>query len=161
MRIRVAAVGFRKNDDFMRSLQDYIDEGIESLLHRLGMDIVEEAKHNIGQNQTIDRGQLISSIRILDEIPGKEIIVGTDTPYAEYIEFGRGPVTPKNPDGYLHFFTKDGKEVFTKFSKATEPQPFLEPAVIRHSNRFQDVYVESNEDYLKRNAVNLLDTELL
>lgn len=47
----------------------------------------------------------------------------TDKEYAPYIEHGWGlwgwhhtkyPIRPRKPGGYLHFFTKDGREVFTQ-----------------------------------------------
>jgi hypothetical protein len=49
--------------------------------------------------------------------------VETDVDYAPYVEHGTGlwgpkhapyPIRPKTPGGVLHFFTREGREVFTK-----------------------------------------------
>jgi len=161
MDVRVTAAGFAANRSMIDSITGNFDDEIGMVLHQLGTDVVMEAKQNVGQNQSIDRGTLIFSIRILEEDVGKSVTVGTDAPYAEYIEYGRGPVRPLKPDGVLHYFTKDGKEVFSKYSGPTEPQPFLEPAVIVKTKRFQDVYVTLAEEFINKNRINLLDTELL
>ena len=117
------------------------------LLHQLGLDIVDEARSNLQNNTHVYTGDLNASIRILGEAK-ESITVGTDIPYAGYIEYGRGPVRPINAK-FLHFFTKDGKEVFTKFSKATEPSPFLEPAVILKTQKFSDVYAENTSQTVR------------
>ena len=144
----------------MKNLINNLDDEVTNLLHGLGNDVVMEAKQNIGNNQSIDRGTLIFSVRILEE-DEKSVTVGTDAPYAEYIEFGRGPVRPLDPDGFLHYFTKDGKEIFSKYSGPTEPQPFLEPAVIKVTKKFKDVFITQAEEFMYRYRVNLLDTELI
>jgi len=154
------AAGWNNNSKFLLGLTENMDEAVGKLFHKVGEDIVMEAKHNIGQNQSINTGQLIFSVRILEEDYGKSLVVGTDAPYAEFVEFGRGPITAEEGK-VLHFFTKDGEEVFTKHVGPTEPQPFLQPAVIKHTKRFSDLYVEDMGNFISKKLVNLLDTELL
>ena len=161
MNIRVTARGFKNNHTMLDEIVGNIDDEISSVLHRIGEDIVAEARHNVQQNRSIDSGTLISSIRILSE-DDTSITVGTDEKYAEYIEYGRGPVNPKDPDGWLHWIDKNtGKDVFAKHAKATEPRPFLQPAVEKHTRRIRDVYVEENEHFIKKRANSFIDTELL
>jgi hypothetical protein len=90
---------------------------------------------------------LNASIKILEETP-EMIILGSELHYAVYVEYGRGPVVPINAK-FLHFVTKDGKEVFTKYVGPAEPRPFLEPAVISASIGFEDVYVQKMEEKIK------------
>jgi len=161
MDIRLAAVGFGGNRTMINNLTNNWEDEVGKMLQGLGQDVVMQAKENVGNNQTIDRGTLIFSIRILEEDLPRSVTVGTDAPYAEYIEFGRGPVRPLKPDGFLHYFTKDGEEIFSKYSGPTEPQPVLEPAVVKVAKRFQDVFISQSEEFIKRNTTNLLDVELL
>jgi len=160
MEIRTIAYGFKNNENLFDNLDENIEKNIGMVLHQLATDVVMEAKQNVGNNQSIDRGTLIFSIRILEEDYGKSVTIGTDAPYAEYIEFGRGPVRPVNAE-VLHFFTKDGNEVFTKYSGPTEPQPFLEPAVIKVTGKFSDIYAEIQGDFINKLATSLLDAELI
>ena len=132
--------------DNAKSLLDYITKNIteehKKALKILGDNIVFEARSNLQNNTNINSGHLLSSIKILKE-DEMSIIIGTDEDYAWYIEYGRGPVRPLKEDGWLHWIDKQtGKDVFAKFAKATEPMPFLEPAVIKHTQDFPFVYAE-------------------
>ena len=125
-----------------------LDDDTNKLLHQLGNDIVAEARSNLQNEAHVYTGELNASIRILNETKDS-LEVGTDIPYAVYIEYGRGPIRPVNAQ-VLHFFTKDGKEIFTKFSKATDPSPFLEPAVISKTYKFVDIFAESMTNKARR-----------
>lgn len=125
-----------------------LDDDVNKLLHQLGNDIVSDAKSNLQNNTHVYTGELNASIRILNETKDS-LEVGSDIPYAGYIEYGRGPVRPVNAK-FLHYFTKDGKEIFSKFSKATEPSPFLEPAVINKTNKFVDIFAENMTNKARR-----------
>ena len=89
---------------------------------------------------------------ILDE--GDDyIIVGTREDYAGYIEYGRGPVRPLKEDGWLHWIDKSsGKDIFAKFANATEPMPFMEPAVVGITSDFPQVYIEETEKMFSKNV---------
>ena len=114
----------------------------------LGETIIAEARSNLQNNTNIDSGHLLSSITILYE-DKSSIVIGTLEEYAWYIEYGRGVIKPKNPDGWLHWIDKQsGKDVFAKFAKATEPMPFLEPAVIQHSSDIPNIYATQTEKQL-------------
>lgn len=160
--IRMTAKGFQSNKNMLNNIIGNHDEELAQLFHKLGEDIVNDARNNLQNNTNIDSGSLLASIRILDELPGKYIIVGSDEEHAVYIEFGRGPVRPKDPDGWLHWIDKEtGKDVFAKFAKATEPSPFLQPAIETNVRKFSDIYVQQNEILIKKNASSMLDVELL
>lgn len=138
--------------DKARMILDNIEKGIdkkhEELLHELGESIVYEARSNLQNNTNINSGHLLSSIKILKE-DENSIWIGTDVDYAWYIEYGRGPVRPLKEGGWLHWIDKtSGKDVFAKFANATEPMPFLEPAVIKKSLDFPNMYAERVKDLL-------------
>ena len=140
MSVQIPTRGHKASMEYLSDLISTIDGDLEQALVILGDDIISEARSNLQNNAHVYTGELNASIGILES--GKNyIVVGTQLPYAWYIEYGRGPVRPINAK-FLHYFTKDGKEVFSKFSKATEPSPFLEPAVILKTQRFSDVVVE-------------------
>lgn len=112
-------------------------------LHELAEDIIAEAKSNIQQNRSIMTGELLGSIRILEEKPGS-VFVGTDAGQAWYIEYGRGEVKPVTKKT-LHFINKDGEEIFTKHAAPTEPMPFFEPAIVTAIDNF----IERKKDFLE------------
>lgn len=150
MSISIESKGFENNEEVMKFIRDNIDSHNQEMLIKLGETIVAEARSNLQNNTNINSGTLLSSIMILEE-NDNEIILGTREDYAGYIEYGRGPVRPKDPDGWLHWIDKDtGKDVFAKFAKATEPMPFLEPAVITHTQNFPEVYASETEEMMNK-----------
>jgi len=158
--INLVARGFGNNRNMLDLLTARGDELRGEIFHQLGLDIVVDAKFNLLNNQNIATGVLVDSIKIIDEIPGKQMIVGSTANHAIYIEFGRGPIRPVKAK-VLHFITKEGVEVFTTFAKATNPMPFLQPAVTKNTKKFSDVYVQIHEDIVNREVAQILDSELL
>lgn len=55
-------------------------------------------------------------------------VYGTATPYARYVEFGRGPVVAR---GKALRFTVGGKTVFAKRVGPAAARPFMRPSVAR------------------------------
>ena len=150
MEITVETKGFENNRLFLESLSDM---DLMELLHETAETIISEAKSNLQNNTNINSGTLLASIGILEE-GDNSITVGSNEPYAGFIEYGRGPVKPLDPDGWLHWIDKDsGKDVFAKFAKATEPNPFMEPAVIIHTNMFPDLYLQQTEEMARRKSI--------
>ena len=145
MKIDIESFGFERTQDILDYIKKNIDEDVMTSLYLLCETIVAEARSNLQNNTNIDSGTLLSSIRILEE-GDNFIIIGTDVDYAGYIEYGRGPVRPLKEGGWLHWIDKSsGKDVFAKFANATEPSPFMEPAVVQHTMDFPDIYVTKVE----------------
>ena len=148
MSVHIETRGNRASQRYLSELISSMDEDLSDAIIKLGDSIVAEARSNLQNNTNINSGTLLSSIRILDE-GSNYVIIGSDLPYAGYIEYGRGPVRPINGE-WLHWIDKQtGKDVFAKFAKATEPSPFLEPAVITHTSKFQDVVAEKVNLHVK------------
>ncbi|UVF62447.1 neck protein [Nitrososphaeria virus YSH_922147] len=142
--------GIKDNDELLNYIKENIDEYSNEMLKLLGESIIAEARSNLQNNTNINSGSLLASIRILDE-DDNTIIIGSDLDYAGYIEYGRGPIHPKDPDGWLHWIDKStGKDVFAKFAKATEPMPFMEPAIISQTSKFPDVFILNFIEELKK-----------
>ena len=140
MSIEITSKGFDKNYLFLNYIKSNLETINMDMLHQLGEAIVAEARSNLQNNTNIDSGTLLSSIMIF-EATGDSITLGTNSEYASYIEYGRGPVRPLKEGGWLHWIDKTtGKDVFAKFANATEPSPFLEPAVISVTANFPQVY---------------------
>ena len=142
MSIEITSTGFENNEQVLKYIKDNLDAHHKEMLHVLGETIVSEARSNLQNNTNISTGTLHASIMILDE--GDDyIVVGTLEDYAGYIEYGRGPVRPLKEGGWLHWIDKSsGKDVFAKFANATEPSPFLEPAVTSMTLNFPEIYAE-------------------
>jgi hypothetical protein len=148
--ITIETEGFDENRILLNEISD-ID--LMELLHTVAEKIIDEAKSNLQNNTNIDSGTLLASINVLEE-GNDSITIGSREPYAGYIEYGRGPIKPKDPDGWLHWIDKDtGKDVFAKFAKATEPSPFLEPAVIIHTDMFPELYRYSTNEMARRKGL--------
>ena len=129
---------------------------LEQLAHdellKIADKIVDQARSNLQDNTNIDSGTLLASIKVLFD-DGTSIFVGSDLPYAGHIEFGRGPVFPLDPDGYLHWIDKDtGKDVFAKSAGPTEPSPFLAPAVELVSKEYPNLVATEFENKVRRNG---------
>ena len=149
MSISIESKGFENNEDLLKYIRDNIDSHNQEMLKLLGDSIVAEARSNLQNNTNINTCDLLTSIRILDE--GDDyIIVGTDSDYASYIEYGRGPVRPLKEGGWLHWVDKSGKDVFAKFANATEPMPFLEPAVVSMTKDFTQLYIGATEEMIDK-----------
>ena len=147
MSFKVETSGFKENRFFLESLSNM---ELTDMLYEVANKIIDEARSNLQTNTNINSGTLLASINILAS-DDTSITVGSLEPYAGYIEYGRGPVRPLKPDGWLHWIDKDtGKDVFAKFAKATEPMPFLEPAVIIHTDMFPDLYRSKTEEMARR-----------
>ena len=146
MSVQIKTKGHKASIKYLSDLIENTDQDLQDALVKLGDSIIAEAKGNLQNNTNINSGTLLSSIQVLEE--GKNyIVIGSNVPYAGYIEYGRGPVRPISGE-WLHWIDKQtGKDVFAKFAKATEPMPFLEPAVISESNKFQDVVAEKVESH--------------
>lgn len=150
MSIEITSTGFENNEQVLQYIKDNLDAHHKEMLHLLGETIVSEARSNLQNNTNISTGTLHASIMILDE--GDDyIVVGTLEDYAGYIEYGRGPVRPLKEGGWLHWIDKtSGKDVFAKFANATEPSPFLEPAVISVTANFPEVYATQTDAMLSK-----------
>src|SRR3990167_7942249 len=116
MSVHIQTRGNKASQRYLSELISSMDEDLSDAIIKLGDSIVAEARSNLQNNTNINSGTLLSSIRILEE-GSNYVIIGSDIDYAEYIEYGRGPVRPKNPDGWLHWIDKQtGKDVFRKFA---------------------------------------------
>lgn len=146
MSIEITSTGFENNEQVLKYIKDNLDAHHKEMLHLLGETIVSEARSNLQNNTNISTGTLHASIMILDE--GDDyIVVGTLEDYAGYIEYGRGPVRPLKEGGWLHWIDKSsGKDVFAKFANATEPSPFMEPAVTSMTLNFPEIYAEKTNE---------------
>lgn len=140
MSVELKTKGFKASERYISDLVADLEGDLNQALLILADDIIQEARSNLQNNAHVYTGELNASIGILESGPNF-VVVGSRLPYAGYIEYGRGPVRPVNAK-FLHYFTKDGKEIFSKYSKATEPSPFLEPAVISKTSQFQDIVAE-------------------
>lgn len=125
-----------------------LKEVLQQQLHELLVNIVAEARSNLQNNTTIVTGNLLSSIKIIEEgdLKGK---VGTMVAHAVYVEYGRGIVRPKVKQ-VLHWIDPEtGKDVFAMMSKEFEGAPFLEPAVITESKDFASTVIEALNKFLQ------------
>ena len=76
----------------------------------------------------VDTGKLKQSIQI--RVTGDKVIIGPDTEYAEYVEFGTKPHEIRAKKGKALAFRMGGQTVIVKSVKhpGTRAQPFVRPA---------------------------------
>lgn len=146
----VSAKGYEESMKFIKDFNSTMDTRIISFLERVADLAVYLARNNIQQHQNIVTGTLLASIRILSRDPGgKSIKVGTDEFYAAWIEYGRGPVKPISAT-VLHWVDKyTGKDVFAKFAGPTNPEPFMEPAVIEATRGSKDIFIRNETEMIQ------------
>lgn len=106
-------------------------DNLQKALEEVGRLVSESAKHNLEMNEDIDTGELRDSINY--RIEGNSVIIGTEVPYAPYIELGTG----------LFAFHGDGRQTPWRWqdrqgnwhtthgihSGTMSGHPFLEPAL--------------------------------
>lgn len=119
-------------------------------LEQAALEVLDEARNNVQNNGSINTGALLASLRILSiDQDGLEITIGSDLPYAKYIEYGRGPVNTKTAK-VLSWIDKDsGKRIFAKFAGPANPKPFFEPAVISKLRRYPEIAVENETAFIQ------------
>ena len=140
--------GFKANAELMKLIGNELDDKNKFFLDRLADAVIQDAQYNLSKNGNIDTGELQASLMKLSETD-KFVEVGTELPYAGYIEFGRGPIEA-GEGKVLHWINKDGEDVFAKSVKATEPSPYLEPAVVKNTKAFPDIYVNDMDLFISQ-----------
>lgn len=125
-----------------KGIFDSYDEVIDRIVSKLKSDevtitkeVAETLQNNqriISQQRSFNTGEMANSIMIEEQ--GNTAIVGATArgsngfPYPLSIEFGRREVVPVRAK-VLRWVTKDGMTVFSKYSSAVTPMPFVEPSI--------------------------------
>lgn len=110
-----------------------IEKMLKSPAGLVGRDLIKKAirvQSGAKRRCPVDTGRLRQSIRYRIGQDGKGLYaeVGSDLEYAAAVHNGHGDITPVN-GRFLHFFAKDGTEVFTLHVRATKGVPFLKDAL--------------------------------
>lgn len=113
-----------------------IEKMLKSPAGLVGRDLLRKAirmQSGAKRRCPVDTGRLRQSIRYRmgQDSHGIYAEVGSDVEYASAVENGHGEITPVN-GRFLHFFAKDGTEVFTLHVRATQGVHFLK-------NSLQDI----------------------
>jgi HK97 gp10 family phage protein len=100
----------------------------------------------------VDTGRLRQSIQV--RISGMNVIIGPDTEYAEFVEFGTGPheIKPKTKKALA--FLVGGKTVVVRSAKhpGTKAQPFVRPAFEAWVDTLGGLVAEAHVQRLYRKA---------
>lgn len=114
--------------DELEQLKEELNQNSDELAEQLAEKGKSLQQLAIGMNGAIASGALRNSIEI--ESDGeRKYLVGTTINhfYPLVVEKGRGAVVPVRAK-VLHFFTKSGDEVFTRYSSPFPGKPYVEPA---------------------------------
>jgi len=137
---------------------------IAEALRRTGQDaeantqrvLIESANFLLAEMEArvpVDSGELRRSLGV--RIKGDKIIVGPDTPYAGYVEFGTAPHTikPKKADGVL-VFKAGGQTVYAKVVNhpGTRAQPYVRPAFEAWVQALGTDVAQENVNYFVKEA---------
>ena len=133
------------------------DEWLKKALEKTGRIVEKTAK----ENAPSVTGELKGSISHRLE-NGNEVHIGTNIPYAPYVEYGTGLYAVRGdgrPTGWAFavygtyaqkywredkpncFLSADGKMMI--WTRGQKPQPYLEPALIKNMPRILEVFGEA------------------
>lgn len=104
---------------------------VESYLRKQLSDYADKVAEVMKEEVPVRSGALRKSIR--KEPDGAwAYFVGSTLDQAYYTEHGRGEVRPKRAK-FLHYYLKDGTEIFSKYSRPAPAQHWVEAT----ANRFK------------------------
>ncbi|MGQ9642014.1 MAG: HK97 gp10 family phage protein [Candidatus Bathycorpusculaceae bacterium] len=114
-------------------------EVVDAIMEKLAEELAENMRVNIKEKNAIATGALLKSIASVKVRP-LEYVVGSDCPYAVYVEYGTEPHTPpfdailKWVEVKLQLGGAEAREVAAKVVRkiareGTEPKSFITPAV--------------------------------
>ena len=115
-------------NDELNQLKEELNQKSDELATQLAEDAKSLQQATISLNNAISSGALYDSIEVEDD-GDRRYLIGTTINhfYPLVVEKGRGAVVPVRAK-VLHFFTKSGDEVFTRYSKPFPGKPYVEPA---------------------------------
>lgn len=135
-----------------KGIFDSYDEVVDRIVSKLKSDevtitkeVAETLQNNqriISQQRSFNTGEMANSIMIEEQ--GNTAIVGTTArssdgfPYPLSVEFGRKEVVPIRAK-VLRWINEDGMTVFSKYSSAVAPRPFVEPSINETLNQVEDI----------------------
>lgn len=115
-----------------------LKQRLEEALEICGQTAEGYAKDNLTQQKAVDTGVLRNSVTHMVIADEKAVIIGTNTEYAPYIEFGTGKGAEsggrQTPWSYMG---KDGKWHRTNGQKA---RPYLRPAISEHEDAYDAAF---------------------
>jgi hypothetical protein len=144
--------GYEQADKQLEKLTSDAKKRYGTYLENLADRIISEARSNLQNDQHVVTGDLVASVGILEDNEGKEIVVGTPLAYGAIIEDGRPEIKPVHAKA-LHWFDKDGNEVFAKSSKAVEASPWLLPACISQIRNLPRIWMDQEGKAVKEASV--------
>jgi hypothetical protein len=139
--IAASAKGYKASKKILKGLSGGVDSFCEKALDNLVAKIQADANSELQNKQHILTGELIAEDKLLGKAE-KTRIVGTRLIQGAVLEHGRGIVRPKNGK-FLHWIDKTtGEDVFAKESGPVNPDPWLEPAILKNTKRVKDVMID-------------------
>lgn len=136
----------------IKVFKDLSGQGMEEIIGDALTDIAEiiirDAKDNLATKGHGISGRLDSSIKIVEKTP-RYIAIGTDLLQGKILELGRGPVLPVNAK-VLHWVNKEGKDIYSKYSKPVEPDPWLEPALNVNQPQIENILANKLDQKVRR-----------
>lgn len=135
--------------EITQMFKDNIEAGIE-----FGTELIADRdrsmqEYYLARNSNLASMQLINNI-IFEEMGKNEYIIGPDVGhfYPLCVEYGRKEVRPVNPNvKFLRWETLSGVVVYSKYSSATEPSPFMAPAFEDMVNNAEEILRRSIDSY--------------
>lgn len=94
---KIDAKDFKKN---LKKLPNVLVKEVKDVNNAVALDIISDAKQNINDNGSVDRG-FLKNKAVYKEVKdnGLSMEIGFDAPYAYVIEFGRKGKKGKKPSG--------------------------------------------------------------
>lgn len=143
-------------DSLLKKLDNFADIDLSPTMEKACLLVENDAKRNC----PVDTGQLRASIKhevlgTKEDITG---VIGSNTEYAPYVEYGTGIYTRAPYEGqgrqtpWVYTDAKTGEKVFTRGSHpANGGIGFLEPALLVNENNIMELFKEA----IKQEAKNV------
>lgn len=119
-----------------------LDEKVAKSLEKIGQRCEGYAVANLTQFPRVDTGMLRNSIT--HQVDGNDVYIGTNVPYAIYVEMGTGIYAADGTGRKTPWVYKDSKGEW-HITKGMRPSHFLKNAVQQHIDEYKQII----EDTLK------------
>ena len=100
-------------NDNSRQIAQAIKQQLAQALEAVGLDAESNAKKIITKNRSVDTGRLRNSITHQLDVSSSRVYIGTNVPYAPYVELG---------------------------TYKTKPKAYLVPAATKYKSRYIDIF---------------------
>lgn len=133
----------------LKKIQEGLEAAVDAGLKEAAERGAEVARTQRAYTSRSSSGLISKTVAYRQNALNHGIIANTN--YASWVEFGNGPAGSRiypTKSSALHFFI-DGKEIFAKSVKASEPKPFMANALAFEQQNASDIVGQSITNFFE------------